>query len=131
MKYILDTTVCVALIRGNKNVLNTILEKGEKNCLVSEMTIAELYYGASKSGRPSQFQDVQYILDAFETVPVFSSLRTYGDIKSQLEASGMRIDEFDLLIGATALTNSMVLVTHNTKHFQRIPNLKLEDWERT
>ena len=81
VKYILDTTACVALIRGNK------------------------------------------------TVPIFPSLRTYGETKSQLEAKGMRIDEFDLLIGATAVDNSMTLVTHNTKHFQRIPNLKLEDWE--
>ena len=129
VKYILDTTACVALIRGNKNVLNTIFERGEENCLVSEMTIAELFYGASKSGRLSQFQDVQYILESFETVPVFPSLRTYGEVKSLLEAKGMRIDEFDLLIGATAIYNSMTLVTHNTKHFQRIPNLKLEDWE--
>ncbi len=129
VKYILDTTACVALIRGNKNVLNTIFERGEENCMVSEMTIAELFYGASKSGRPSQFQDVQYILDSFEIVPVFPSLRTYGKIKSHLEAKGMRIDEFDLLIGSTALDNSMTLVTHNTKHFQRIPNIRLEDWE--
>ncbi len=129
VKYILDTTVCIALIRGNKNVLKAILEKGEENCLVSEITIAELYYGASKSGRPSHFRDVQYILDSFEIVPVFPSLCTYGDVKSQLEAQGMRIDEFDLLIGATALYNSMTLVTHNTKHFKRIPNLEIEDWE--
>lgn len=129
VKYILDTTVCIALIRGDKSVLNTIFEKGEENCLVSEITIAELFYGASKSGRPSHFQDVQCIMDSFEIVPVFPSLRTYGDIKSQLEANGMRIDEFDLLIGATALYNSMTLVTHNTKHFKRISNLRIEDWE--
>lgn len=129
VKYILDTTVCIALIRGNNKVLDTIYEKGEDACLVSEITIAELFYGASKSGRSSHFQDVQYILNAFETVSIFPNLRTYGDIKSQLEAKGTRIDEFDLLIGATALNNSMTLVTHNTKHFQRIPNLRIEDWE--
>lgn len=129
VKYILDTTVCIALIRGNKKVLNEIFKHGEENCFVSEMTIAELFYGASKSGRPSHFQDVQYILESFETLPVFPSFRTYGEIKSQLEAKGMRIDDFDLLIGATAVYNSMILVTHNTKHFQRIPNLSLEDWE--
>lgn len=129
VKYILDTTACVALVRGNKNVLNEILQHGEENCFISEMTIAELFYGASKSGRPSHFQDVQYILESFETVPAFPSFHTYGEIKSQLEAKGMRIDDFDLLIGATAVYNSMILVTHNTKHFQRIPNLSLEDWE--
>lgn len=64
-KYILDTTVCIALIKGNKKVLDTVYEKGRSNCSVSEITIAELLYGASKSGNPSHFNDVQYILDAF------------------------------------------------------------------
>lgn len=129
VKYILDTTACIALIRGNKNVLNTILSRGEENCCISEITIAELFYGASKSGRQSQFEDVQNIMDAFEIIPVFPSLRTYGEIKCKLETKGMRIDDFDLLIGSTALYNSMTLVTHNIKHFQRIPNLIIEDWE--
>ena len=129
VKFLLDTTVCIALIRGNKKVLEKIYENGEENCYVSEMTIAELFYGASKSGRSSHFQDVKNIIDAFEVLPIFPCLRTYGGVKSYLESKGLRIDEFDLLIGATALDNSMILVTHNTKHFNRIPNVKIEDWE--
>ena len=128
-KYILDTTVCIALIKGNKKVLDTVYEKGRSNCSVSEITIAELLYGASKSGNPSHFNDVQYILDAFETIPIFHSLRIFADMKSDLERKGMRIDDFDLLIGATALKNSLTLVTHNIKHFKRIPGLPIEDWE--
>ena len=50
-------------------------------------------------------------------------------MKTLLEKQGMRIDEFDLLIGTSALANSMILVTHNTKHFSRIPDLTIEDWE--
>lgn len=50
-------------------------------------------------------------------------------MKSDLERKGMRIDDFDLLIGATALKNSLTLVTHNIKHFKRIPGLPIEDWE--
>lgn len=130
MAYLLDTTVCIALIRGVRQVVDKILSVGEENCAVSEMTIAELYYGAVKSGRKSHLDDVQFIMDAFEIVPVFTSLKTYGEIKTSLESKGKRIDEFDLLIAATALHNSMTLVSHNTKHFARIAELKLEDWER-
>lgn len=128
-KYLLDTTVCIALIRHNPQVVETILNIGEENCYVSEITIAELYYGASKSGRASHFRDVMLIKDVFEVVPLFPCLRTYGEIKAALERQGNRIDEFDLLIGATALTNTMTLVTHNTKHLGRIPNIVIEDWE--
>ncbi len=99
--------------------------------MVSEMTIAELFYGASKSGKEKHFQDVEYIKSFFEVVPVFSSLKTYGDIKAKLETIGNRLDDMDLLIGSTALYNGMTLVTHNVKHLSRIPNIDIEDWERT
>lgn len=129
MGYLLDTTVCIALIRGVKSVVDKILEVGEDNCMVSEMTIAELFYGAIKSKRQSHLKDVQFIQESFEIIPIYSSLKTYGEIKCSLESKGTRVDEFDLLIAATALHNSLTLVSHNTKHFGRISKLKLEDWE--
>lgn len=128
-QYLLDTCICIAVIRGNRQILRKIISAGLENCKVSEMTIAELYYGASKSGREKHFEDVSNIINYFSVVPVFSSLRTYGDVKAKLEAQGNRIDEMDLLIGSTALHNGMTLVTHNTRHLSRIPGIKIEDWE--
>lgn len=58
----------------------------------------------------------------------YSALKLYGCLKAKLEQQGQRIDDFDLLIGATAVQNEMVMVTSNTKHFDRIPNIRLEDW---
>ncbi len=127
-QFLLDTCVCIEVIRGNKKVLQKIISVGLESCKVSEMTIAELYYGASKSGKEQHFQDVDKILRFFGVVPVFPSLRTYGDIKTKLEAKGNRIDEMDLLIGSTALYNGMTMVTSNTKHLSRIPDLKIETW---
>lgn len=129
MSYLLDTTVCIALIRGQKHVIEKILSAGEDNCMVSEMTIAELYYGAIKSQKQSHLNDVKYISDCFEVIPIYPCLKTYGETKCKLERKGMRIDEFDLLIASTALYHSMTLVSHNTKHFSRVPELILEDWE--
>lgn len=128
-RYLLDTSVCIAIIRGNHFVQSKVFEVGRSNCYVSEMTIAELYYGASKSGREEQFEDVKNILRCFEVVPVYSSLRTYGMVRAMLECKGQRIDEMDLLIGSSALYNQMIIVSHNIKHLRRIPQIQIEDWE--
>ena len=128
-QYLLDTSACIAIIRGNRQVQQKVLSVGRDNCMVSEMTIAELYYGASKSGRVKHFEDVRNILRFFDVLPVFESLPTYGRVKATLEAQGNRIDEMDLLIGSSALHHNMTIVTHNTKHLSRIPNIKIEDWE--
>ena len=128
-QYLLDTCVCIAVLQGNRQILQKIASVGIENCNVSEMTIAELFYGASKSGREKHFQDVSDIMSYFRVVPVFSSLRTYGDVKVALESRGNRIDEMDLLIGSTALHNRMTMVTHNTKHLSRIPGIEIQDWE--
>lgn len=127
--YLLDTTVCISIIRENAKVVNKVLSVGQDKCFVSEMSIAELFYGAAKSGRVEHFLDVQLIRQSFEIIPIYSSLRIYGEIKAGLERAGKRIDEFDLLIASTALKGSMTLVSHNQKHFNRLPNLRLEDWE--
>ena len=128
-KYLLDTNVCIALFKHDQNVIDKILSIGNKSCHISEITIAELLYGASKSGRKSHFDDVKILTELFEIVPIYPALRIYGETKAILERQGNRIDDFDLLIGASALYNSFTLVTHNVKHFARIKGLAFEDWE--
>ena len=127
-QYLLDTDVCIELIRHNEKVLNKIEQVGADNCFVTEITIAELFYGAAKSGRQEQFKDIEYILQSFDVVPLRSSLRLYGTTKAELEKSGVRIGEFDLLIGTCAIHHRLVMVTSNIKHFDRIPNIIIEDW---
>jgi tRNA(fMet)-specific endonuclease VapC len=128
-QYLLDTCTCIEVIRRNGNVQQKIFSVGCENCGVSEITIAELYYGAGKSGKEKHLHDVEEIMRYFAVVPIFSSLRTYGEVKAALERQGNRLDDMDLLIGSTALYNGMTLVTHNTRHLSRIPGLEIEDWE--
>ena len=61
-QYILDTDVCIELIKHNERVLDKVEAVGADHCFVTEITIAELFYGAAKSGRPEQFNDVDFIL---------------------------------------------------------------------
>ena len=127
-KYLLDTNICISLIKNRYGLRRKIEHIGEFNCAVSEITIAELFYGAAKSGKSKHYDDVKNIIELFDVIPVYSSLKLFGVLKAKLEVQGQRLDNFDLMIGATSIYNGMVMVTSNTKHFERIPNIKLEDW---
>lgn len=129
-QYLLDTDICIELFHHNEQVIKKIETVGRKNCFVSEITIAELFYGAAKSGREENFSDVQRIQTVFEVIPLSPSLRLYGINKASLLASGLSVGEFDLLIGSCAVHNKLVMVTSNLKHFSHIPNIELEDWAK-
>lgn len=127
-KYLLDTNICVFYFRENKNIRVKIEEIGIENCYVSEITIAELLYGAEKSQRPKHFDEVDKVLQSMDVICVFDTLSVYSKLRVYLEKFGKPIDGFDLLIAAAAIANDMILVTDNTRHFARIPGLKFENW---
>ena len=127
-QYLLDTDVCIEIIKHNERVLDKVETIGIENCFVTDITVAELFYGAAKSGRPEHFDDVDMILQSFDLKPVLPSLRLYGENKAQLEDAGRMIGEFDLLIGSCAIYHDLIMVTSNLKHFDHIPDIKLEDW---
>ena len=114
-KYLLDTNICISLLKDRYGIREKILDVSVEKCYVSEITIAELYYGAAKSNRPEH---------------LYPSLKLYGKLKAELEQEGQRLDDFDLLIGATSIVNKMTMVTSNTRHFERIPGIRLEDWAK-
>lgn len=127
-QYLLDTDVCIEIIKHNVRVLDKVESVGEDNCYVTDITIAELFYGAAKSGQSDHFEDVEKILQAFDLMPLLPSLRLYGENKALLEDQGKMIGEFDLLIGSCAVFNGLIMVTSNLKHFDHIPDIQLEDW---
>lgn len=89
--------------------------------------MAELYVGYYK--REEKYQPlVHFLEESFVKVPISQAVPTYGRIRAQLEQQGNRLEDMDLLIAATALANDYTLVSHNIRHFSRIPGLKLEDW---
>lgn len=128
-KYLLDTNICIALLRGNKNVAQKLIKIGEGNCCISVITLYELMFGAYYSKREEQeVPKVKNFADRFPVISLLNSAEEYAIHKTQLRLSGIMIDEFDLLIAATALSGNYTLVTDNLKHFQRIEGLKMENW---
>ena len=127
-QYLLDTDVCIELIKHNERVLDKVEAVGPENCFVTDITIAELFFGAAKSGRAGHFDDVDNIVQSFDLKPLLPSLRLYGENKALLEDQGRMIGEFDLLIGSCAVYHDLTMVTSNLKHFDHIPGIELEDW---
>ncbi|TAE57695.1 MAG: type II toxin-antitoxin system VapC family toxin [Nostocales cyanobacterium] len=132
MIYLLDTNVCVMYLNGrSESVQNRILSVPTKDIAVCSVVKAELFYGAMRSNNPTRtLQKQQAFLEHYISLPFNDEAAAiFGNIRAQLTAQGTPIGGYDLQIAAIALTNNLTLVTHNTREFSRIPELKLEDWE--
>jgi tRNA(fMet)-specific endonuclease VapC len=130
MRYLLDTSTCIYFLRGQLSLDEIIKEKGRENCFISEITVVELVYGAENSKNPSKsHKAVDLFVSGISIIPIFGSIKRYAKEKVRLRSLGLPMhDEFDLLIGVTAVENKLTLVTDNIKDFQRIDEIKLENW---
>ena len=127
-KYLLDTNICIELLHGRYPVSDKIKEVGIASCKLSEITIAELYYGAYNSKQQKHLKEIKILTDLFEVIPISDVLSLFGKNKTILRQQGLMIDNFDLLIGSTAVAHDCILVTDNIKHLDRIPKVKTENW---
>lgn len=126
MKYLLDTNVLVDHMRGRR-LLDVYI--AANSVAVSVITLCELIYGAQKSDSPQKsLQKIEKTIreldiEVAEVNQVIA--HEFGVLKTDLEKKGQRLEDFDLLIAATAKVLGMPLVTRNVQHFQRIPGIKL------
>lgn len=128
-QYLLDTNICIYLLKKRFDVESRIRHVGIQNCFISEITLAELYYGASNSGhKEKKMEGVHYIERLFTVLPIRKAIETYADTKAYLNSKGLLIDDFDLLIGATAICHKLIMVTENVKHLSRMPQIRIENW---
>ncbi|MBP7998791.1 MAG: type II toxin-antitoxin system VapC family toxin [Chloroflexi bacterium] len=134
MKYLLDTNICIYVIKQKPaHVLNRFTVERPDSIGISTITVAELQYGVSKSQRPQQNQAALEKFLAPLLVVNFddAAARLAGSLKASLEKQGTPIGVYDFLIGAHAVALDTILVTNNSREFQRIPGLRLENWVET
>jgi tRNA(fMet)-specific endonuclease VapC len=130
-KYLLDTNICIYFIKGQYDLDKKILAIGEENCFISEITVAELKYGIENSKTVEAMRNiVEAFIPKFPIIPIYSSLDIYAKEKAKLRKQGLLVDDFDILIGATAVANNMVMVTNNVVHLNRLDNIIIEDWTK-
>ncbi len=129
MIFLLDTNICIHFFRGNFDLLKKFEEVGLQNCAISEITLAELTFGAESSTNPKKnFQVIKNFTERIIILPIFNAVGVYAKEKVRLRGLGEMISDFDLLIGSTAVANDLIMVTENMKEFKRIQNLSLENW---
>jgi tRNA(fMet)-specific endonuclease VapC len=128
--FVLDTDTVIYSLKGVPAVVTALEERREAPMAISVITYGELLYGAHKSTRPAQ--NLAKVRRLAELMPVVESTRgvieTFAELKASLDRRGRGLDDFDLIIAATALMLGATLVTNNTKHFSRIAGLPLENW---
>lgn len=128
-QYLLDTSICVFLFRDKFGIEKRLEEIGASRCYISEVTIAELTYGAYKSNRAAyNLELIDRFVSRIHVIPFIDSIDFYASEKNRLRVLGTPIEDFDLLIAASAVSHGLVLVTDNLKHFQNIRGLEVENW---
>ncbi len=128
-RYLLDSNICVYLLRDKKGIRNYIRKIRWENCCISEITVIELLYGAECSNAvEANMQEVRQLCADLNVIPISVAIEEFARQKARLRREGKLIDDFDLLIGCTAKVSQCVLVTENLKHLERGEGLGIENW---
>lgn len=132
MKRILDTNVCIDILRGRKKVVDRLAACRPEDCLISAVTEFELFQSADRAPaghREDERAKVSRFVAPLQILPFDSDCaRIAARINAGSLNRGTPISITDVLIGATGLRHQWTVVTNNTKDFRRIEGLTLEDW---
>lgn len=132
MNRVLDTNVCIDVLRGRQHVLDRLLSCHSKECFISSVTEFELFQGAGRGApefREEEMVKVVRFISAIQSLPFDRDCaRIAGEINARLLNRGTPVGILDVLIAATCLRYDGTLVTNNTRDFEKIGGLTLEDW---
>lgn len=131
MSYLLDTCVVSDFVKGEENTLKRLKSSSPGDVFISSITVMEVNYGLAVN--PQRAVKIQALLETFLssiTILPFGSeaAEQAAQIRSILKTAGTPIGAYDVLIAATALTHNLIIVTSNIREFQRVPDLKIENW---
>jgi len=130
--YILDTDTLIYFLKGNQTVVENFRSNTNMPKAISVITYGEMVYGAEKSKKTSQnMAKIHRLAEIYPIIDITRSVMdSFGEIKASLSTQGLTVDDFDLLIGCTALTLNYTIVTKNTKHYSKIPGLNVVNWAK-
>lgn len=129
--YLLDTNICIYLIKKKPStVLDQFKRHSPQNVAISSITLFELEYGVQKSQYIQKTQDAlnKFLLPITILDIDCSAATSAAVIRAELEKKGTPIGPYDLLIAGLARSQNLTLVTNNTKEFERIDNLQIQNW---
>ncbi|MFT4185337.1 MAG: type II toxin-antitoxin system VapC family toxin [Rhizobium sp.] len=129
MKYLLHSNAVIALMKGHAGFVSELRRHKPQDFAIPAIVAHELFYGAYKGQRVA---DNLARVDAlqFETLDFDrEDARKAGEIRAALAMLGTPIGAYDVLIAGQAVARDLILITHNVREFQRVENLRFEDWE--
>ncbi len=130
MKYLLDTDICIYWLKGKTTVRAKVEQVDWSDIAICVITATELYFGAYNSNKIEQ--NLKTAETFIQSITVLSlsnnTLKKFGQLKAQLRQAGTPVADFDLLIASVAIAEKLTLVTNNTRHYQRIAGLNLDNW---
>jgi tRNA(fMet)-specific endonuclease VapC len=131
MKYLLDTNAVIALMKQHPQMLLFVRRVGLAQLLLCTPVEAELWFGVYKSARTEENRlRLMNLLTWLPSLPFSADAANhFGEIRAALARQGTPIGPYDLQIAAIARANSLIVVTHNIREFERVPNLLIEDWQ--
>jgi tRNA(fMet)-specific endonuclease VapC len=130
LKYMLDTNICIFTIKNKPPVVREAFRQHYDRMCISSVTLMELIYGAEKSAMPEKnLRVVESFVARLEvlTYDIEAAIHT-GQIRAELAKLGTPIGPYDSMIAAHARSQGLILVTNNTREFERIPGIRLSDW---
>ena len=131
MKYMLDSNICIYLIKKKpESVLTKLKAVAQDGVSISTITLAELEHGVALSAYPEKNADaLAQFLSIIEVLSFdVKAASEYGLIRADLQRKGMLIGQMDLLIAAHAKAHGFIVVTNNVREFARVEGLKVENW---
>jgi tRNA(fMet)-specific endonuclease VapC len=131
-RYLLDTNMCIAAMRGHPTVIQHLASMQPGDCAVSTITGYELYTGVQKCAKPdAERAKVDLLLGMVYEVAFDSrAAKEAARIRALLEHKGEMIGPYDVLLAGQAVADSLAVVTANTAEFGRVPGLTVENWTR-
>jgi tRNA(fMet)-specific endonuclease VapC len=130
LKYLLDTNIVIYVLKRRPVEVLETFNANASRMAISSITLSELIYGAEKSSNTAR--NLEVIEDFISHLEVLSydakASQQYGQIKAALEKKGQIISENDIHIAAHAVSQGLILVTNNSKEFERVSTLAIENW---
>lgn len=131
MEYMLDTNTCIYIIKRKPvDIIDRFRKIQISQVSISSITLSELEYGVIKSSKPEQNQLAlaQFVAPMEILSYGDEAAQYYAELRVYLENQGIPIGSLDMLIAAHALSAGCILVTNKVKEFDRVPNLKIDNW---
>lgn len=129
-RYMLDTNICIYVIKDYPAGLRDRFNQLADELCISAITLGELQYGAEKSSRRTyNLEGIARFLARLDVLPFSAAAAVhYGQLRAELQRAGRPAGSLDMLIGAHARSEGLIVVTNNLREFERMPGLRVENW---